>query len=135
MESSLAAECFALYEGAKAAVFLKKTLEHMVIGANITVIYMTEPAVFLKKTLEQMVIGANISVICMTDYERLRNTIYSESKPKDRRMRLYVYCICEMLKLHDIDRVEWASSKVQVGEPSTKGGLCRNQLMDSLCRM
>ena len=29
MESSLAAECFALYEGAKAAVFMKKN-----IGAN-----------------------------------------------------------------------------------------------------
>ena len=110
LESSLAAKCFALYEGAKAAVFLKKTLEQMVMGANIT-------------------------VICMTDCEHLRNVIYSESKPKDRRMRLYVYCICEMLKLHDIDRVEWASSTGQVGEPSTKGGLCRNQLMDSLCRI
>ena len=108
--SSMAAECYALTEGAQFALFLKKVLG-------------------------QLVVGANIKIICMTDNLNLRNVLYAETKPRNRWFRMNISCLCEMMEYGELDEVVWVDSTKQLADPLTKGGVCRDKLIKSICKI
>ena len=109
VDSSLAAETFALHAGAKAAVFFKALVMQLINGANVT-------------------------VICMSDNESLCKAINSDNQPKDKWLRLNTSGIRSMIELGDIDKVAWIASSDQLADPLTKRGVCRDKLINSISR-
>ena len=109
VDSSLAAETYALHSGAKSAVFFKTLIRQMVKGANVT-------------------------VICLSDNESLCKAINSDNQPKDKWLRINISGIRSMLEMGDINKVKWITSKDQLADPLTKRGVCRDKLINSISR-
>ena len=109
VDSSLAAETYALHSGAKSAVFFK-----IVIG--------------------QMIKGAKVQVVCMSDNESLCKVIHSDTQPKDKWLRINIGGIRSMIENGDIDKVKWIASKDQLADPLTKRGVCRDKLINAISR-
>ena len=109
VDSSLAAETYALHSGAKSAVFFKTLIRQMIKGANVT-------------------------VICMSDNESLCKAINSDNQPKDKWLRLNISGIRSMIEMGDINKVKWIASKDQLADPLTKRGVCRDKLINSISR-
>ena len=109
VDSSLAAETYALHSGAKSAVFFK-----IVIG--------------------QMIKGAKVQVVCLSDNESLCKVIHSDTQPKDKWLRINIGGIRSMIENGDIDKVKWIASKDQLADPLTKRGVCRDKLINAISR-
>ena len=83
----------------------------------------------------QLIIGANIKIICMTDNLNLRNVLYAETKPRNRWLRMNTSCLSEMMEYGELDEVIWVDSTKQLADPLTKGGVCRDKLIKSICKI
>ena len=109
VDSSLAAETYALHSGAKSAVFFKTIIMQMIKGAKVT-------------------------VICMSDNESLCKAAHSDTQPKDKWLRINLGGIRSMIEHEDIHQVKWIASKDQLADPLTKRGVCRDKLINAISR-
>ena len=109
VDSSQAAEAYALNEGAKTAIFIAKLLKELI------------------KVKE-------IPVICLTDNENLVKAIYSEKVTKNRWLRISLLEVSGLIKSNLVTKVQWVSSKNQLADPLTKKGVSRDELLNSISR-
>ena len=91
----MASEALALSEAADAGVLLASIWQH-VFGLSV-----------LPK------------VLCYTDSESLKETLYSSNVVSDRRLRVDIACLREMVEEDEI-QVEWIEKRKQLADCMTK---------------
>ena len=109
VNSTLAAETMALVEGAGTAVYMAGIIKEL-IG------------------------NVNIRILCYTDNKSLVESLYSSKQVNDRRLRLDVNVIENMLARGEISRVIWVNSKDQLADCLTKRGVCTDNLKEIISR-
>ena len=109
VNSTLAAETMALVEGAGTAVYM----------AGI---------------IKELIRNVNIRILCYTDNKSLVESLYSSKQVNDRRLRLDVNVIENMLARGEISRVIWVNSKDQLADCLTKRGVCTDNLKEIISR-
>ena len=95
VDSTLAAETFALHEGAKSSIYL---------------------ATMIKQLLPKI----TTKVVCITDNKSLVDALASTKMMKDRWLRLNILGISNMLEKGEVDNVQWVESKNQLADALTK---------------
>ena len=111
VRSTLAAETLAFTEAADTAFYIQKLLIEILQTSSI-------PA---------------IPIMCLTDSQSLFETIGTSHQTTDRRLRVEISAIREMVEKEEIS-VEWVSKDKQLSDVLTKKGASPMQLMSSLQR-
>ena len=101
-KSTLEAEALSLGEGAEAGVYLNKIWEE--------------------------INGRKIPVRIKTDCRTLEKALKSHSLVKSKRLRIDVAAIKEMLKMGEVEEIEWVETKQQVADILTKRGVARGNI-------
>ena len=109
VKSTLAAETMALLDGAETGFYLRKVLEE-VLG--------------LKK----------ITVSCITDNKSLVESLHSTKRVEDKRLRIDMVVLMEMLERKEIDHVKWVDTKSQLADCMTKRGVSAEKLRAVLAK-
>ena len=109
VNSTLAAETMALVEGAGTAVYM----------AGI---------------LKQLIGNVDVKILCYTDNKSLVESLLSSKQVNDRRLRLDINVIENMLARGEITKVIWVSSKDQLADCLTKKGVCTDKLQAIISR-
>ena len=102
VKSTLSAEALALLDGAETAVYLGKMLQELT--RNICKVH------------------------CMVDNKSLYDTIYSSKSVEDKRLRIDIAVLRDMLSRGEIASVSWVSTKLQLADSLTKRGACTHRL-------
>ena len=109
VKSTLAAETMALLEGAETGLYLGKILEE-VLGLKI------------------------ITVSCITDNKSLVESLYSTKKVEDKRLRIDMAVLVQMMERKEIDSVQWVDTKGQLADCMTKRGVSSEKLRAVLAK-
>ena len=108
VKSTLAAETLALLDAAEAGVFIAKIIEELS--------------------------GEKLFVRCKVDNKSLCDAIYSAKSVEDRRLRIDLAVIKDMITRQEIREVEWVASTQQYANCLTKRGASTEQLRTALGR-
>ena len=111
VRSTLAAETLAFTEAADSAFFIRKlVLEILAIKSE-----------------------TEVPIVCLTDSQSLFETIGTSHQTSDRRLRVEVSAIREMIEKGEINAM-WVNKDKQLSDALTKKGASPNPLMNSLQR-
>ena len=108
-DSTLTAETLALLEGAKTSIYLAAILK-------------------------QIIGNANLKIKCFTDNKSLTDSLTSLKQVNDRRLRLEITVLRNMLEKEEITTVTWVNSSEQLADCLTKKGVCVDKLQTAISR-
>ena len=109
MKSTLAAEALALIECAEAAVHIRRLLMEVTRCRN-------------------------IPVKCFVDNKSLLDSLNSKKNVTDKRLRIDLCVIQDMLKNKEVDTISWVSTSDQLADCLTKKGASTRQLRSAISR-
>ena len=107
VKSTLAAETLALVEGAEAAVYLKTIIEE-IVGCD------------------------KLKVQCYVDNKSLVEALKSSTSVDDRRLRIDVALLKDMMQRREVDNISWVSTSEQLADCLTKKGASTDRLREAL---
>ncbi len=110
VRSTLAAEAMAMVEGLESVCYLGHLVSELLFAS--------------KKNV--------IPVICYTDNKSLYDNIHSTKSVGEKRLRIDIAGIKQMLERREIARVEWIQSTDQLSDCLTKKGASSAQLLEVL---
>lgn len=110
VRSTLAAESMALQEGADSAVLLSSLISELIYGDS-------------SKKLE---------IRCCTDSHGLYRSLISTKTVQDRRLRIDIARLREMMERKEIDIVDWVENTNQLADCLTKRTASSNSLLTVL---
>ena len=99
VRSTLAAETLSLQEGLETAYYYRQMVEE-ILGLE----------------------SKTIPIEAYIDNKSVIEAILSTRMVDDKRLRVDVAAIQELLKLHDINRIQWVPGHLQLANPMTKQG-------------
>ena len=103
VKSTIAAETMALLEGAEASIYISGILSQL-LGKN------------------------EIKIRCMTDNKSLHDALLSSKQVDDKRLRIDISVIDDMLARSELERVIWVSGANQLADALTKKGVSPDKL-------
>ena len=109
VKSTLAAETLAFSEGADNAYFIRNLLQEIILMPTVSA----------------------IPIHCLTDSQSLFETVGTSNQISDRRLRVEISAIREMIDNDEIS-IEWVSKDQQLSDVLTKKGASPSPLMRSL---
>ena len=109
VKSTLAAECLAQVEAAEACFLIKSQLAEL-----------------LQASKEEIITE------CITDNQSLQDICYSTRNIEDRRLRVDIVILREMLAKNEINKIEWVETSSQLSDCLTKSGDSTALLLDAL---
>ena len=110
VKSTLAAETLALLEGAEASVYLADILRQV---TNL---------------------DKRLKIRCLTDNKSLYEALSSSKQVEDKRLRIDISVIDDMISRGEIDNVGWVGTSHQVADCLTKRGVSSKRLLDLLSK-
>ena len=102
VKSTLAAETLAMVDAAEAAVYYRKFILEL-LG--------------LKDSVR------SVPIVCCTDNSSLYDAVHSSTQVQDKRLRIEIAILREMLNKCEIKRVAWVESGKQIADSLTKKGI------------
>ena len=76
--------------------------------------------------------SVKLKIVCKVDNKSLVDAIYSSKGVDDRRLRVDIAVIRDMLDRNELNEVSWIPTKLQVADPLTKREACTTQLCAAL---
>ena len=107
VKSTLAAEMLSMVEAAEACYWLQN-LTNELFGTN------------------------ECNIECFIDSQSLFNAVHSMTSLLDKRLRVDVAIIREMIQRNEIQKVTWVPTKVQIADCLTKRGCCAALLLQPI---
>ena len=111
VKSTIAAETLALLEGSENCFWLGSIIKDM-LDADYS------PLVF--------------PIRALTDNQSLCDAVHSTKTIEDKRLKIDIGILREMLHKQEISSIEWIDSDKQLADPLTKGGASSNKLIEAL---
>ena len=102
VKSTLAAETLAMVDAAEAAVYYRKFILE-ILGMDDSI--------------------KNVPIVCCTDNSSLYDAAHSSTQIEDKRLRIEIAILREMLNKREITRFAWVESGKQVADSLTKKGV------------
>ena len=102
VKSTLAAETLALIDAAEAGVYIKEVVKEL--------------------------INVSMPIICLTDNKSLVDVIDSKKNVDDKRLRIDIAVLKDMLERKEISTIQWVSTTMQLANSLTKLGAPAGQL-------
>ena len=93
-----------------------------------------EAAVYVAAILHQLLGTPPMKICCMTDNKSLYEALNSSKKVDDRRLRIDIAVLVDMLDKGEIKKVKWISASQQLADALTKRGVCTERLRAELGR-
>ena len=101
--STLAAETMALIEGIEECLYLKSVLEEL---------------------------GSSLPITAIVDSKCLHDAIYSTKLVDDKRLRIDIAALKQLIDQKKVAEIKWCSSEKQLANALTKRGASATQLLD-----
>ena len=109
--------CPVLWQSRKVRRVVKSTLS----AEALALLDCAEAAVYLQGILEQITHRC-VKINCYVDNQSLADTVYSSKTLEDRRLRIDIAVLRDMIKKGEINSVSWVATARQLADCLTKRG-------------
>ena len=91
-----------------------------------------EASIYIAAILKQL--GCGVSINCVTDNKSLYDALKSSKQVEDKRLRIDISVMDDLLAKKEVDRVLWVSGRDQLADALTKKGVATDKLRGALGR-
>ena len=94
-----------------------------------------DEAIYLGTMLSEIYLKAeknNIPIVCFTDNKSLYDSIHSTKLVSEKRLRIDIASVQEMLSDGSVQAINWISTDLQYADCLTKRGVCIRNITECL---
>ena len=123
-------------EGEKCPIFwqsraIRRVVKSTLAAETLALVECAETSAYIAMILQELT-SVKLEIVCKVDNKSLVQAIYSSKGVDDRRLRVDIAVIKDMLDRNELNEVSWIPTKLQVADPLTKRGACTTQLCAAL---
>ena len=93
-----------------------------------------ETAIYVRQIISELVSGIHLPIICYTDNKSLIDVLDSKKNVEDKRLRIDLALLKELLQKNEIASIKWVNTHGQLANCLTKRGASPAQLLAAICR-
>ena len=106
---------------------IKRVVKSTLAAETLAMVDMTEACIFYRKLLLELLQledkTGNIKIICKTDNSCLYDAVHSTTQILDKRLRIEMAILREMIDRKEIERISWIPTDTQIADALTKKGV------------
>ena len=126
--SSEGIRCPLYWQSRKARRVVKSTLAAETLG----LIEAAEAAVFISRVISDLLNCVNLKIQCFVDNKSLVDALHSSHRVEDKRLRIDVAVLQDMLSREEVTSVKWVNTEDQLANCLTKRGASSLRLLEVL---
>ena len=115
---------------------LRRVVKSAMAAETIIQVDSAESSFWLKSIFNELLyshpVSSKIRIICRTDSSQLKDAVYSIRGIEDRRLRIEIALLREMLERKEIDKIERIEGSQQLADCLTKSGASNSKLLETL---
>ena len=131
MQDANLVRCPIYWESRKIRRVVKSTLA----AETLALLDCAETAVYISHIMRELNTGCSLPVHCYIDNKSLLDVLDSKRNVEDKRLRIDVAVIRDMLQKNEISSVQWVSTNDQLANCLTKRGASAEQLCAAIGRV
>ena len=112
---------------------IRRVVKSTLSAETLALLDCAEACVYLARILLEIT-GCNLKVNCVIDNKSLFDTLHSSHCLADRRLRIDVAVLRDMIDRGEITKVSWVASPLQLADCLTKKGVCTKRLRAAISR-
>ena len=124
------ARCPIYWESRKIRRVVKSTLAAETLALSDA----AETAIYIKHIINEMVNDVTLPIVCYTDNKSLVDVLDSKKNVDDKRLRIDLALLKEMLQSKEVASIQWVSTSGQLANCLTKRGASPAQLLAAISR-
>ena len=110
---------------------IRRVVKSTLAAETLALVECAETAAYISLILQELT-AIKLKIVCKVDNKSLVDAIYSSKNVEDRRLRVDIAVIKDMVERHELQEVIWVSTKLQLADSLTKRGACSKQLCAAL---
>ena len=110
---------------------IRRVVKSTLAAETLSLVECAENGVYLSLILQELT-GTKIDVKCFVDNKSLVDSIHSSKSVDDRRLRVDIAVLRDMIERKELKEVSWVPTKQQLADCLTKRGACTQQLCAAL---
>ena len=114
---------------------IKRVVKSTLSAETLSMVDSLDEAIYLGTMLSQIYFKAeknNIPIVCFTDNKSLYDSIHSTKLISEKRLRIDIASIQEMLSDGSVQAINWISTDLQYADCLTKRGVCTRNIIECL---
>ena len=113
---------------------VRRVVKSTLAAETLALVDCAETAIYVKQIICELLNERNLPIICYTDNKSLTDSLASRKSVDDRRLRIDMAELNDMLAQKEIKAIEWISTARQLANPLTKRGASVEQLCAAISR-
>ena len=126
--SSEGIRCPLYWQSRKARRVVKSTLA----AETLALIEAAEAAVFISRVISDLLNCVNLKIQCFVDNKSLVDALHSSHRVEDKRLRIDIAVLQDMLSREEVTSVKWVNTEDQLANCLTKRGASSLRLLEVL---
>lgn len=111
---------------------IRRVVKSTLAAETLSLLECAESAFMLRSLLTEILLIPEIPIICVTDNKSLHDCAYSTKTTTDKRLKVDICIIRNMLLKQEITRIVWTNSEKQLSDCLTKKGASCSTLLNLL---
>ena len=87
---------------------------------------------YLSHILSEIMLCKRIDINCYIDNKSLWENVHSTKSVSEKRLRIDLACLKQMLEKRELSTIKWVNSSNQLSDCFTKRGVCTRKLLETL---
>ena len=111
---------------------IRRVVKSTLSAETMALLDCAEAGIFLANVMADITSLAPLPVKCYIDNRSLVKSLHSSKYIEDRRLRLDIAVISDMLDRRELHNVSWVGTTAQLADPLTKRGASTQRLRDAI---
>ena len=113
---------------------IRRVVRSTLAAETLSLVECANAAIFIRRIICEVSNCKELRIICLTDNKSLVDSIKSSKNVDDKRLRIDIAILNEMITIGDISDIIWVSSQNQLADCLTKRGASTQKLRSAISR-
>ena len=111
---------------------IRRVVHSTLAAETLALVQAVDVSYYLSHILSIIMLGKKVDINCFVDNKSLWENVHSTKSVSEKRLRIDLACLKQMLQCHELSTIKWVSSCNQLSDCFTKRGVCTKKLLDTL---
>ena len=111
---------------------IRRVVHSTLAAETLALVQAVDVSYYLSYILSEIMLGKKIDINCYIDNKSLWENVHSTKCVSEKRLRIDLACLKQMLERQELSTIKWVTSSNQLSDCFTKRGVCTRKLLETL---
>ena len=111
---------------------IRRVVHSTLAAETLALVQAVDVSYYLSYILSEIMLGKKIDINCYIDNKSLWENVHSTKCVSEKRLRIDLACLKQMLERNELSSIKWVTSSNQLSDCFTKRGVCTRKLLETL---